>query len=254
MQRAIAYLRYVLEAKGVHKAHSPYLYELFDEVLNDEKHYYIFDKIERQRSRLLQDTRLIEVEDLGAGSKRLKGSTRRIAEIARVSAKKPKYARALCRLAMHSGAKQVLELGTSVGLTTAYLASSGAEVISVEGASSLADEAREVVKGCGLQATIIHSSFDAYLSELEPTKQFDLIFIDGHHIGEALLDYFDRLRPHLSTTGIAVIDDIHWSNDMHRAWKQLITDESFELSLDLFEMGWLIRRDGMHKQHNRLRY
>lgn len=254
VQRAIAYLRYVLEAKGVHRAHSPYLYELFDEVLNEEKHYYVFDKIERQRNRLLQDTRLIHVEDLGAGSKRMQGNTRRVAEITLVSAKKPKYARALYRLASFSNSERILELGTSVGLTTAYLAASGAVVTSVEGASSLVEEANSVLEDCGLQARIVNASFDAFFSELEPSSSFDLIFIDGHHIGEALLDYTNRLKPHLSEGGIIVVDDIHWSSDMHRAWKELTRDESFQLSLDLFEMGWLLRRTGMHKQHHRLRY
>lgn len=254
MQRALTYLRYRLQAKGIHRAHSPFLFTLFEEVFNEEKHYYVFDAIERERMRRWNDDRSIEVEDLGAGSRAMKGSSRSIASIAKHSAKRPKYARMLFRLIHHQDYTRVLELGTSLGLTTAYLAAAAKETISVEGSSSLAEEAKGTLERTKQFAQVIHSSFDDYLKSLDPRERFDLIFIDGHHEGEALLNYFTLLKPHLNDNGCFVIDDINWSADMQRAWQALIQDDAFELKLDLFELGLLFKREGMVPQYHQIRY
>lgn len=254
MQRALAYLRYRLRAKGIHRAHSPFLFGLFEEVFNDEKFYYAFDAIERERKRRWNDKRSIQIEDLGAGSRILKGQEREIASIARHSAKRPKYARMLFRLIQQQRHQRVLELGTSLGLTTAYLAAAANEVISVEGSSALVDEAKGTLERTKQSAEIVQMAFDDYLQTLDQTQKFDLIFIDGHHEGEALLNYFTQLKPYLSDEGCFVIDDINWSADMQRAWQALIKDVDFTMKLDLFELGLLFRREGMVPQYHQIRY
>ncbi|WP_306641985.1 O-methyltransferase [Sanyastnella coralliicola] len=254
MSRIWAYIRYVLGAKGIHGAHSPFIYDLFNHVFNDDRHYYAFERIERRRNLLLKKEDEIEVEDLGAGSRKMKSSTRKVSDIARTSLKRPKYARMLFRLCTHLERKEILEFGTSLGITTAYLASTGAQVETVEGAQSIHAEATEVMKGLKLEAKLINSSFNEYLNELGAGRKFDLIFIDGHHEGKALLHYATELLPHLSSDGVMVIDDINWSSDMQEAWGQLINWDDFDLSLDLFELGLLFRREGMVKQHHVIRY
>lgn len=253
MFRAFAYLRYLWKAQGIHKAHSPFIFSLFNEVLNRNKHFYVFDHIEAQRRLLSKDHGLISVEDHGAGSNRLKGNVRRISSIANSSLKRPKYAQCLFRLCDHLHAKQVLELGTSLGLTTAYLAAATEEVTSVEGAPEIAHIARNQLKQLDLHATVVNAVFAEVLPELQ-TKEYDVIFIDGHHKGEALLSYAEALIPTLTENGVLVVDDINWSSDMQTAWQQLAQRQEFELAVDLFEMGILFKRKGMQKQYQVLRY
>ena len=242
--------------------HSPFVYRLVKEVLDDRKSYYIFDALEAERRRLLHSNEVIEVTDLGAGSQRNTGKHRKVSEIARHSLKYPRYARLLFRLIQHLNYKRVLELGTSLGITTAYLTAAAEEVVSLEGCTEQSRVAADVANGLGLagRMRLLTGAFDDLLLHPEVVgvhdapRCFDLIFIDGHHRGDALLRYVNKLQAHLNPGGCMVIDDINWSADMRQAWNKLIQREDFTLSIDLFEMGLLFTELDMVRQHFVLRY
>src|SRR3954467_14153682 len=122
LQLARKYIRYYLTAsngKG-HGVHSPFVYDFIRNVLNDKRAYPAYASVEGLRARLLGDQRVLEVEDLGAGSGVSKSRQRRVAEIARYAAKPAKLGRLLYRIASYYGCSTVVELGTSLGLSTAY--------------------------------------------------------------------------------------------------------------------------------------
>jgi hypothetical protein len=48
---------------------------------------------------------------------------------------------------------------------------------------------------------------------------------------------------------IFILDDIRWSASMLAAWKDIINDENYHLSLDLFKFGIVIKRHHQQKQH-----
>ena len=125
--------------------HSPFVFELIDEVLNDKRSFYAYENIEGLRQALLMDDRILQIEDLGAGSRTIKENTRTVATIAKSSLKPKKYSQLLFRIVDHYQPQTIIELGTSLGLTTAYLASAktDAKVITMEGASSIANIAKE---------------------------------------------------------------------------------------------------------------
>lgn len=256
MFRLLHYLRYLSRAKGPHGVHSPFVFSLIEEVLDDQREFYAFEALENERQRLLQSDELIEVTDLGAGSKVLKGAQRRVGDIAKTAVKSPKYARLLFRLITHENYASVLELGTSLGVTTAYLASAAKEVVSLEGCPQHVRIASEVANNLGLtgRITLLNGNFDDLLLNPAVQAEFDLIFIDGNHRGDALLRYFKKLRPLLREGGCFVIDDIHWSPDMYATWEQIRKDDGFQLSIDFFELGLLFSGRDMVKQHFALRY
>jgi len=256
--RAKNFVRYWLTAKGRHGTHSPFAYALIEEVINPKKLYYAFDAIEDERMRLLGSAERIEVTDLGAGSKRIKGKLRAVADIASTAVKQPKYAQVLFRLVQHLHYRSVLELGGSLGITTSYLAAAAERVTSIEGCAEHVRIAREVHHRLQLsdKIVLINAAFDEALghpAEGEKNTTYDLIFIDGDHRGEALLRYVERLLPRLNPKGCLVIDDINWSADMRAAWETLRTDPHFEVSVDLFEMGLLFLPRGIEPQHFVLR-
>lgn len=256
MFRLTQYINYRLRAKGPHGVHSPFVFQLVEEVLNEQREFYAFEALEEQRQKLLASQEVIQVTDLGAGSKVLKGNQRMVGDIAKTAVKAPKYARLLFRLIAHEKYTSVLELGTSLGMTTAYLASAAQKVVSLEGCPQHLRVAAQVADELGLtgRMTFLNGNFDDLLIHPAVQAEFDLIFIDGNHRGDALLRYFKKLRPLLRDGGCFVIDDIHWSPDMFEAWEQLRSDEHFELSIDLFELGLLFSGRDMVKQHFTLRY
>ena len=69
-QLAKKYLRYYFTAsngKG-HGIHSPFVFDFVKNILNDKRHFYAYSQIENLRQQLLNDKKIIEVEDFGAGS------------------------------------------------------------------------------------------------------------------------------------------------------------------------------------------
>lgn len=253
--RLRTYLQYLFLSKGPHSAHSPFIFDLFEEVFNDDKWFYCFDQIEKEREVLLADTTSFQPQDHGAGSKKLSHENRSIQQVAKTSLKKAKYGRMLFRLIDHLGYHNVLELGTSLGITTCYLASAAKEVTTVEGDPTIAQKAQNTFNRMQLEnVTAVNDTFDGFLSGLNDDARFDLIFIDGHHTGDALMRYFQTLEPRLNAGGCFVLDDIHWSNDMYLAWNELKVNERFPFRLDLFELGLLFAHPNSEVQDHLIRY
>jgi hypothetical protein len=136
------YIRYQLEASNAkgHGVHSPFVYDFIRKVLIDKRGFYAYDAIEACRNNLLKDKRVLHIEDFGAGSRLKKTNQRTISEIAHSSLKPKKFSQLLFRIINHYAPENILELGTSLGITTAYLASAkeNAIVHSMEGSTEVA--------------------------------------------------------------------------------------------------------------------
>jgi predicted O-methyltransferase YrrM len=145
-----------------------------------------------------------------------------------------------------------LELGSNLGLTTAYLASavSPSKVISIEGDPELANLAAENLQRLDLKnVEIVTANFDDVLPEVLHNHTIDFFFIDGNHTKDATLRYWNMIAPHLTPRSVVVFDDIHWSEGMEEAWNEIISDSRVRLSLDFYCMGVLFFRDGLTRQH-----
>lgn len=252
----ISFLKYQLKARGLGALHSPHLFELGERVLYNEHHFYAYRALDRMRNRLLQDLSTIEVKDLGAGSKKL-GAKRVVADIVKTSGSPEKFNRLLLRTSWFLQPNHVLELGTSLGMGTAALAlgKSESRVTSVEGDPSTYRKAVAALKEAGIKNTeLINSSFDDALEHLDE-RQWDLVFVDGHHEEAATIRYAERLLGKMNPNSVIILDDIHWSSGMQNAWEHLKKDERVTYSIDLYRMGILGLREGMEtQQHFTLRY
>jgi len=234
--------------------HSPYVFHFTKFVIYNNGSYYIFSAIEKMRSLLKNDKRILNIVDFGTGSK----SNISIKEITIKSVKSAKYGQLLFRLSDYIQARNILELGTSFGLTTSYLAapSSSSKVISLEGSQQIADIAIENFKKIELNnIKIIVGNIDETLSKaLEKFDCLDLIFIDANHKYQALINYFEQCLTKINTNSIMVIDDIYWSSDMEKAW-QIIKENPLVMStIDLFEFGIVFFNSDLNKKHYRMRY
>lgn len=241
-----------------HGMHSPFGYDLIRHVLMDERHYPAYDVAERYKEQLLQDTRTIAVEDPGAGSGLVPARMRKVRDIARTSAKHKRYGRLLYRLASYYGSRKILELGTSLGVTTTYLAGvPGLEqLVTVEGAPAIADIAAEHFNSPGLrQVRLIRGDFDDVLPGILHSFTPDLVFVDGNHREEPTLRYFEQITSSAHPGTIVVLDDIHWSEGMEAAWARVCADPRVRLSIDLFFIGLIFYNpDFREKQHFSIRF
>ena len=260
-QLAKKYAKYYLTAyngKG-HGMHSPFVYDFIANVLNDKEQYDCYATIEKRRKELLQDKSIIEVQDFGAGSSVIKTNKRVVKDIAASSLKPTKYAQLLFRIAKYYKAKNIIELGTSFGTSTAYLASAdaGATVNTCEGAAAIAGIAKQTF--IQLQLNNIQFTEGDFAKTFQPLLErsaaTDLAFIDGNHRKEPTLDYFRQLLTHIHPSSIMIFDDIHWSIEMEEAWEQIKADPAVTLTIDLFFIGLVfVSPDFKVKQHFTIRF
>lgn len=233
--------------------HSPYLYNFTRYVLSEFYNFYIFEAIERKRSELLKDHEIINVEDCGTGSfEKLS-----VANITRKSIKPARQAQLLFRIVNYIKAQNVLELGTSLGLTTAYLASSSKNIkcFSLEGSEEIAQLAKKNVDSLGLKNIhIVLGNIDDTLSSvLNEFELLDFVFIDANHRSEAVVGYFNQCLTKVHKNTILVLDDIYWSGDMESAWEIIKNNPQVTSTIDLFYMGIVFFSNDLHKKHYKIR-
>ncbi len=261
LQLGARYIKYYLTASNGrgHGMHSPFVFSFITKVLNDDRHFYAYETIEELRRSLSADQNELVIEDLGAGSRIQKQNTRRISQVAASSLKPKKFGQLLFRIVDQYSPKNILELGTSLGITTAYLASAkeGSSVITMEGAKAVAEIAKNNFDKLGLKnVELVEGNFDETLSAIiQKMGNIDMAFVDGNHRYEPTLRYFKELLPATHEYSILVFDDIHWSKEMEQAWEEIKQHGSVTLSIDLFFIGLVFfRKEQKVKQHFVIRF
>ena len=259
LQSAFKYLGYYLTAdngKG-HGIHSPFIYEFITKVLNDKAGSPQFAALEKLRGKLKKDKTVITVEDLGAGSGRTE--KRSVTSIANRSLKPKKFGQLFYRIIKQYDLKIILELGTSLGVTTCYLsmANPSARVITMEGAKEIAAIAKQNFNTLELKnIELMEGHFDSTLRDaLSNIDRVDFAFIDGNHRREPTERYFREIISKAHNGSIVVLDDIHWSREMEVAWKNIIANNLVTCSIDLYFIGIVFfRQEFKDKQHFRIRF
>ena len=141
--------------------------------------------------------------------------------------------------------RNVIELGTNVGISSAYIGA-GLKLNEQNGRITTLDAspyrqrlAKEVHDNLGLDnVSYVNGLFSDKLGPaLEELGSIDLAFIDGHHQYQPTLDYFEEIFQFSTSDTVFVFDDIRWSQDMEKAWSRIQADDRLGLIVDLFSMG-----------------
>ena len=219
-----------------------------------KKKYEAFSSIEKLRNELVDDKRVIEVEDLGAGSLAVPHKQKKVSDIARAFLKSKKFAQLLFRIVQYYKPQIIIELGTSLGVTSAYIATGNkaADVYTLEGSKNVAAIAEENFKKLHLEnIKLIRGNFDDTLPGLlSRVTSIDLAFVDGNHRKAPTINYFNQLLNRSTDSTILIFDDIHWSAEMEEAWKEIQQHSQVTLTIDLFFIGLaFFKKDFKVKQH-----
>lgn len=254
---ASEYVRHQLNARTRHGVHSPLVYELMDRTLRLNKSFVDFGRIEACREDLLKCRDVIEVADYGAGSRVFKGKQRRVSHIAQTALQKPAIAQMLFKWVNRFQSTNILELGTCLGITTAYLALANrkASVFTIEGSPALMARAERTWQSLAIPTIQGFTGLfqDRLPDVLALQPSFDFIYLDGDHRHDKVLALWDQLKDRLEPDGWFVLDDIHWSPGMRSAWDQICADQSVTLSMDFFDVGVVSCDPKRRKEHFRLR-
>ncbi|TPE46104.1 O-methyltransferase [Pontibacter mangrovi] len=258
LRLAADYLLYRVRALKLHGVHSPFVFDLYHNVLHHTGHFQAYDNVEALRQELLHDDRQLQVTDFGAGSRSINRNTRKVKDIARTSAKPAKYAQLLFRLVNRFQPETILELGTSLGMTTSYLAEARkeAQIYTFEGCPSIGQVAKEGFKKNGYSnIQLIEGNLDETLvPQLEQLEKLDFAFLDGNHRYEPTLRYFESCLAKSHENTVLVLDDIYWSAEMKRAWQEIKHHPQVRQTIDLFFIGLVFFRPQQPEEHFTLNF
>ncbi|TAE35375.1 MAG: class I SAM-dependent methyltransferase [Sphingobacteriales bacterium] len=254
----INYFKHLKNAKTLHGVHSPFVYQLIEKVFYDFGLNVDYVEIENLRLELLCNETYITISDFGAGSYINNNSQKQIKQLAKNALKSPKLAQLIYRLVKQYQPKAVIELGTCLGLTTAYMSRAAplASIISMEGCpetAAIAQQNLQLLQANNVSIKVGDFGYNlpAIIAE---NPVIDFVFIDGNHQQQATLDYFNALLPYVHKNTLLVFDDIYWSRGMQNAWKHIKQHPQVTLTIDLFWIGLVFFKPERCKENFKIRF
>ena len=247
------YFKYLFTAKSKHSAQSPFLYDFITKVVNQNSDDENCKEIEGLRKELCKSEDTIKITDYGAGSHVNKNKKRKIKDVAKNSAKNAKFGKLLYRIIQFYKPNNILELGTSLGISSLYLAKANqkSQVFTFEGCpetTNIAEQNFKKMNATNINITV--GNFNNTLkSELEKIKTIDLAFIDGNHQEKPTIDYFEKCLEYANNDTIFIFDDVHWSEGMENAWNYIKTHKKTTLTIDLFFVGVVFIKSELSKEN-----
>ena len=216
--------------------HSPFVFSLLTNVIYNKNEYYSFQKIEKVREELLSSKKIIKISGC-----------------AKPYTLPAKYSRLLFRLVNHFMPPQVIEVGTSYGINTAYMASANSNnrVITIEKNQEIAEIAKLNFRQLKLKNIEQKTgNVEAILNTLVANNQ-NLVFVcfDGHHCKQDVLNYFYLCIDNVIEESVFVFENMYLSPELKETWNEIKNDNRVTVTLDLFFMGIVFFRKTQVKQH-----
>jgi predicted O-methyltransferase YrrM len=258
--RSVKYLKYILLShhRRGHGLHSPFVFDLVSRVFRNITDCDIVFKVEQIRKKMIADRRTILVHDLGSRAESSKEYLRRVSDIAKKSPVTGKYGKFLSNMAAEFGNPLIIELGTSLGISTMYMAASCNEtlLLTIEGCQATAAIAKQNFIEAGIETIkIINGSFDEMLpAVLAGGVKPGLVFIDGNHRKEPVIKYFNQIAGISDNRTAVIVDDISYSREMAEAWNEIKLHKKVSVSIDINRMGILFFREGINHNSYIIRY
>jgi predicted O-methyltransferase YrrM len=177
---------YLFAAQDEHGLHSPFVFELYLRLIKKDVVLPEFEAIQQIRAAMQQSRELIEITDFGAGSKVNASRKRMVRDVARNSEKSPRLGRLFHRIIRHFGHEYIFDLGTSLGLTTMYLATANpaAKVTTFEGCPQTAEVALRnfrANKAMKAPEIVVGNLDQTLLEQVALVPRLDFVFFDANH-------------------------------------------------------------------------
>lgn len=251
MYQIIQYIKFLLKSTNQHGIHSPFVYNLITKCFYDKRIYSDYKNIISYRKTLLKTLTKIKVTDLGAGSQVMKQRERTVSELAKNAGTTYAKAKLLYRITKYFKPKNILELGTSLGIAThaMHLGNPESKITTIEGCPNISAFTKNYKKKSDLKnINIISGNFIDEIDKLK-TNNYNLIFFDGNHQKEATLKYFETFLETVNNNSVFIFDDIYWSKGMTEAWETIKQHPKVTVSIDTFFWGFVFFRKEQLKEH-----
>lgn len=247
-----SFIAFLLASTNRHGIHSPFVYDLVTKCFNSQTNPAKMNAFNRIKKSLYSNHNSIITTDYGKGSSVFKSNERKVSDIAKIAGISKNKSALLLRIVGYFNPKNVLEIGTSVGLGTSVLSIGNpeAEIVTLEGCEKTAEVAKELFKASHLNnIQLVVGNFNKTLPAVLKNKQFDLIYFDGNHQKAATLQYFKLCLEIANNNAIFIFDDINWSQEMQQAWEEIKNHPKVIITINTFFWGIVLFRKEQKKQH-----
>ncbi|WP_299064773.1 class I SAM-dependent methyltransferase [uncultured Polaribacter sp.] len=250
------YLNFKLKSSNEHGVHSPFVYNLVTKCFYKKTNIILWESFKKRKQQLLDNKTIIKVTDFGNGSKIFKTNNRQVSKIAKIAGISSRKAKLLIRLVSYFKTNNILEIGTSLGLSTLAIktANKNAKITTLEGCLETSKVAKDLFnKNNFKNIDLITGNFKETLPKSIINKQFDFIYFDGNHNKKATLNYFETCLPTINNNAVWVFDDIYWSHEMKEAWLEIKKHPKVTVTVDVFYWGIVFFRKEQAKEHFKIR-
>jgi predicted O-methyltransferase YrrM len=234
--------------------HSPFLFRLIQECFNESPKTDSLDRALAYRESQLSSQETVNYSSAGAnevGEKKEK-----IQKLARKSSVNNKYGILLYKLVRYFSPDEILEFGTSIGISTAFLCSAkheGCKIVSVEACKNTSEYAKRMLNKAGFTGVeTVNERIEEYIVSQKSSP--DLVYIDANHTFKGTMDIFQYLLKNVNNNSVLIFDDIYWSKEMVRIWKYIKQHSSVTMTIDLFRFGLVFVDKRLYKENFVIRY
>lgn len=250
--RIKAFFGFLSYSKTKHAAHSPFLYDFIVSVLENSQNNNSLEKCFNEKKALFQNHSQIEIFDFGTGRAKAHVYTTKVSLQAKRSLKSNREIRQVFNLVAKYKPLQIIELGTSFGITTMAmsLASKESSILSFEGCPNTAEFAKKCFQKHNInEISVVIGNIDEVLDDsLSAIETFDLAIVDANHTYQNTLDYFFMLKFLRNSKSIIIFDDIHWSKNINKAWQEIKADKDVTLTIETWNYGFVFFNSDLSKQ------
>jgi len=248
------FIKYACQSKSKFRVHSPFVFSFILDILEykSPKSGNLYRKIDNYYTNISEKMSI--QNNAGAGSVVLANNQKiNLTSFIKKVGLPYKYGIVLENIAEKYACSNNLELGTSLGISTSFLAANPNNQLTTIEANPFfynnAKQAFTTIKRNNI--TFVNALFEDILPQIGKEKQFfSLIFIDGDHTLKATLDNFNTIKAYLNENSIVILDDIYWSREMTQAWEIIKKDKDVTLSIDLFRIGIVFFRKEIHQKED----
>ena len=218
----------MLFCRGGYGVHSPFVFELMTEVIEERKLYYCYDRLRPVRLQILQRR-----DGVMYGNRKV--SIRKLLDKYGFTEHEHRF---LFRLANRFQVKTILAVGSDFGLTPLYLTaySTDSSCVAIEPEPSMAAVAKEYINK---YAT---ASIDLRGDYTEIPDGLDLVVFG------VSIPAFKLFLPHIHEKSAMVIQGINESIRNRKAWKEICAHPKVTVTIDMYRLGIVFFNPDLHRR------
>ena len=248
-------LNFLLKSSNQHGIHSPFVYDLITKCFYDKTPFSAYHNLKALRNKLIYNQDLVKIKHYSEASKVFQSNHQKISTIVKCEGSSYKKQKQLYRITNYFKPKNVLELGTSLGLGSAAMAidSNNSIITTIEVNKNISAIAKKVFKSYQLKNIQIDTSSFKDFFKKSNYENLDLVYLDGTCDKESTIENFNSLLKHSHNESVFIINNIYWSKEMTEAWNIIKKQKEITVSIDTFYWGFLFFRKEQPKQHFTIR-